>query len=72
MALPKDVKIMGQRSAGAASLPVPSLVIPPLPDKIARIDPDGARDWTNRCNKSLDDWVKKQNSVTSGIAARIK
>lgn len=72
MALPKDVKLMGQRAAGAVSLPVPNLVIPPLPDKIARIDPEGARDWVNRCNQSLADWVKKQNSVNLGITAAIK
>lgn len=72
MALPKDVIRMGQRAAGAVSLPVPNLVIPPLPDKIARLDPEGARDWVNRCNQSLANWVNKQNSVTSGVVAAIK
>lgn len=72
MADVKEVERMKHRAAAAVSLPVPSLVLPPLPDKIARLDPAGAKAWSAECNRNLADWVKKQNAVSGSITAAIK
>ena len=66
-----DKSSFAQRSAGAISSPVPGFTIPALPDKIARIDPEGARQWQVNFQNVVDDWVKKQNSVAAQVDAAI-
>jgi len=72
MATTKEIANFQRRSEGKISYPVPALVIPELPDKIARIDPAGAKAWHREASKNLDDWVKKQNVVSTDISTAIK
>lgn len=63
---------MKQRAGSAVSLPVPALVFPPLPEKIARLDPEGAKNWVNSINATLAAWIRGQNTVSGEISSAIK
>jgi hypothetical protein len=71
MAVANDVASMANRQ-GVPTLPAPIFVLPPLPAKLARIDPDGAKKWHGDANAAIVEWVNKLTTVNSGIVAQIK
>lgn len=57
---------------GSNFVPVQAPVLPPLPDKIARIDPDGSARWLGDANKALADWVQTLNVGNQAFQNSIK
>lgn len=53
--------------SGANVNPVPGIRLPPLPEKLRRIDPDGSAQWLEDANKVLADFVLKQNTTQLGL-----
>lgn len=65
MATAKEIANFQRRSTGVVSTPIPALVIPELPDKIARIDPAGAKQWHRQTTDAVNAWVEAQNSANA-------
>jgi len=51
--------------------PIPDILVPPLPEKIRRIDPDGCDKWTRTLNETLSNWIKTQNVLQTGLQSSL-
>ena len=62
-----------QRAAARSTVtpvqPVPSFALPPLPDKIANVDREGANAWIEGVNETINNWVSQMNAANMNLPA---
>lgn len=57
------------RSTSAPVQPVPPFSLPPLPDKIANVDREGASVWIAEVNGAIERWVSQMNAANANLPA---
>jgi hypothetical protein len=65
MASASDIASFQNRSTGVIVTPIPSLTLPPLPEKISRIDPEGAKAWHQSMTDAVNEWIQSQNAANN-------
>jgi len=58
-------------NTNAGVQPIPPLTLPPLPDRLVRIDPDGCAAWLAQANQGFADWVQQVNVLQANLAGLI-
>lgn len=71
MATASQKQKLANRSDTSGAQPLPDLMLPELPEKIARLDPVGAKQWTTKANVAIKMWLQKVNVVNQNVASKI-
>lgn len=70
MAKPTPAQKLGNLTT-QANAPVPRILVPPFPPRLAKIDPDGAAQFAGDLQRALDDHVNKLNVLQGNVVTQI-
>lgn len=70
MASPGDIKRLGNITSSLNN-PVPRIVIPGMPAKLSKIDPDGCAKYETDLQEKVDEWSDKLSLLVEDLQKRL-